>query len=160
MGPSISQGTNRGLVIGIVVVLCIVCALVLAMGGGAFFFVRNFIGSAPDFPKPNDASPTPPPTVEVHRPNAGAISTETESTLAKTVLPETDLYDLACRLRNVCNVPHQLPAPATPFRVGDQQKFWLQNTDTSKNFQVDATLRYITPHSYFWLQNGVSVSNA
>jgi immune inhibitor A len=78
--------------------------------------------------------------------------------LSKTIVPDNDLYDLACRLRDVCDVPHTLPAPSKPFQVGDKQKFWISNVDTNENFQINATLRYITPHSYFWAQDGVNVN--
>jgi hypothetical protein len=43
--------------------------------------------------------------------------------------------------------------------VGDQQSFWVSNTDTNENFQVRATLRYITDHAYFWIENGVDYNS-
>jgi hypothetical protein len=55
-------------------------------------------------------------------------------------------------------VPHTLPAPATPFKVDDQQQFWVSNVDTNQNFQIHATLKYITAHSYFWSQDGVEIN--
>ncbi len=45
-----------------------------------------------------------------------------------------------------------------PFKVGDQQQFWISNVDTNQNFQIHATLKYITPHSYFWAQDNVDVN--
>jgi len=88
-----------------------------------------------------------------------SVPTETVDILNKTMIPDSDLYDLACRLKNICGVAHTLPAPVTPLKVGDKQKFWVNNQDTQENFQVDTTLRYITAHSYFWLEDGVDAKN-
>jgi hypothetical protein len=33
------------------------------------------------------------------------------------------------------------------------------NSDTAENFQVQTSLRYITPHSYFWLQDGIQAKD-
>ncbi len=161
MTPSNSKATNRGLIIGIVVLLCVLCLFAVAIGGGgAIYLLRRNTGPLIDIPKPAGETPTPAPTVEVNRPSVDTNAQTTENTMAQTIVPDSDLYDLACRLKSICNVPHQLPALTVPFKVGDTQKFWVSNTDTSKNFQVDATLRYITPHSYFWLENGVDVQNS
>jgi immune inhibitor A len=32
----------------------------------------------------------------------------------------------------------------------------VTNVNTNENFQVEATLQYVTPHVYFWVQNGVN----
>ena len=55
-------------------------------------------------------------------------------------------------------MPHTLPAPATPLQVGAQGQFWVANVETAQNFQINATLFYITPHAYFWVQNNVQVN--
>ncbi len=46
--------------------------------------------------------------------------------------------------------------PANPFKVGNQQSFWVSNVDSNDNFQIDATLQYITDHVYFWIEDGVN----
>jgi hypothetical protein len=51
-----------------------------------------------------------------------------------------------------------LSAPAAPLTVGATQKFWLINADTNKNFQINATLLYITPLTYFWAEEGAEVN--
>ena len=110
----------------------------------------------------------PGPTVEVTvvvpvsatRTPAGPVSTDTEDTLASVVVPENNTYELACRLRDVCGVETTLPGPAPLYKVGDTRKFWILNSDTVEHFQIDATLHYITPHSYFWVEDGVDVSDS
>jgi hypothetical protein len=72
-------------------------------------------------------------------------------------VPENDPYELACRLKGICNVPETLDPPSTPLEVGAKQKFWISNTNTDEHFQIDATLLYITPHTYFWAEDGTDV---
>ncbi|HEX9028057.1 MAG TPA: hypothetical protein VF823_02705, partial [Anaerolineales bacterium] len=71
-------------------------------------------------------------------------------------VPVSDLIELAERLQGKQNISPTLPPPAAPLQVGDQQVFWAVNTDTDQNFQVHATLRYVTGHGYFWVEDGVS----
>ena len=56
-----------------------------------------------------------------------------------------------CRSR--CRLPPHPSRSATGVLSGSL------NSDTSENFQVNTTLRYITPHSYFWLQDGVDAND-
>lgn len=160
MAPSNPRSTNWLLIIGGVVVVLCICVLALGAGGGLYYYFRNVHNPLADIPKPAGSTATPEPTVVVNRPQGPSISTSTEASLQKAIIPANDLYDLACRLKNICNVPHTLPGPAVPFKVGDQKKFWISNGDTSQNFQVNTTLRYITPHSYFWLEEGVSAQDS
>lgn len=94
-------------------------------------------------------SPTPFPVV---------ISTETLFTLQNALVPESNPRELAQRLLGIAEIPETVPPPAAPFQVGDQEIFWATNTDTAESFQVDTTLRYVTPHTYWWIENGVSYS--
>jgi len=158
-----SKSSTRRWIIAIVVVLCCICLLVISMGGYAYYSLRNNNIFRSGLPGQllnsgnNNALPQTP--VPVARTPLGSVSNETLNILDQTTIPYDDLYDLACRLKNFCNVPHALPAPAAPFQIGDQQKFWLLNEDTTANFQVNATLRYITPHSYFWVEAGVQADD-
>ncbi|MDR3572912.1 MAG: immune inhibitor A [Anaerolineaceae bacterium] len=77
-------------------------------------------------------------------------------TLENTNVPESNLVDLAERLQGKKNIPQTLPAPTVPFKIGDDQSFWVSNADTNQTFQVDTTLRDITSHVYFWVQNGLN----
>jgi hypothetical protein len=92
--------------------------------------------------------------VEIERPPADSISTETLTTLAQTLVPDNDPYELACRLQAICDVPTTVPSKT--YQPGDQETFWTTNVDTVENFQVTATLRYVTPHLYFWVENGAA----
>ncbi len=148
------QSSNRTAIIIVVGVLACLCAMVLALGGYAAYSVIRTIDLTPGVPTPSSSNTEQPP-VPVTRPPVDSIPTDTQDVLSQAVVPDSDLYSLACRLKNICDVSHTLPAPATAFKVGDQQKFWLMNSDTIENFQVVTTLRYITPHSYFWLEQGI-----
>lgn len=137
------------IVAGIVALLCCLCVLLAGMAGVGYY---AFIQVTPTI----TSGPTN--ALELFRPPADTISTETIQTLLQSTVPENDVYELACRLQDKCNVSKTLPAPAMPLTVGATQKFWLINADTNENFQIDATLLYITPLTYFWAEKGVDVN--
>ncbi len=160
MNQSKPRSSNRNIAIAIVIVLCCICAMLLLLGGLAFYFYFHNSPVSPTLPAPSSSGSTEQPPVTVTRPPVSSIPLDTETTLNNAAVPDANLYDLACRLKNVCNVPHTLPAPAKPFQVGDQQKFWISNVDTNVTAQITATLDYITPHTYFWAQDGVQVNRS
>jgi hypothetical protein len=153
------KSNNTILIVSILILLCCICAIAVGLGGYLYF---NSAGQSvipgKVFPAPLSDTGTSTPGPTVMRPPADTISTDTIKTLDQTVVPENDVYELACRLQDICNVPRTLPAPATPLTIGTKQKFWILNTDTNTNFQIDATLLYITPLTYFWAENGTNVN--
>jgi len=164
--PEKKSGTTA-IIIGIVILLCCICVFIFAgiAGYGYYAFTQiaptitnniPTISTIPAIPPVDGSTPTSPS--ELYRPPADTISTETTKTLDQSIVPENDVYELACRLQGKCDVPKTLPAPTVPLTVGTTQKFWLINADTNKNFQIDATLLYITPLTYFWAEKGVDVN--
>ena len=145
------------LVGGIVTVLvCCACALIL---GAAAIIYRASQGLSTNFPvlfPPAHESVTAQPTPVMNRTPVDAATTDTLETLQTTIIPENDPYDLACRLQAICNVPKTVPGKS--YQAGDREKFWILNSDTVQYFQIDATLLYITPHTYFWTEDGVKVN--
>ncbi len=87
---------------------------------------------------------------------ADPAAVETWQTLENADVPQNNLRDLAERLQGQKNIPETLPAPTVPLKVGDDQTFWVSNADSNQTFQVDTSLKFITSHVYFWVQNGVS----
>ncbi len=144
-------------IVGIIVLVCCICLLVLGVGGVIVYETGKSVSNI-GLPMPNSDFGTPTPVPELKTTPAAQVSTDTLSTLQTTIVPENDLYDLACRLKSVCGVPTTLPAPTAPLTVGTTQQFWILNSDTNKNSQIDATLMFITPHSYFWAEKGTNVN--
>jgi immune inhibitor A len=150
----------------VIVILCCCCVLIVLAGGVAVYGVGKQIstsipGVTPIFglatDTPADAG-TSIPESGLIRPPADTISGETVKVLDQSIIPENNVYDLACRLQDNCNIPNTLPAPATPLTIGTKQKFWMLNSDTNTNFQIDATLLYVTPLTYFWAEDGTNVN--
>lgn len=116
-------------------------------------------------PQPWDAQPDLPHAT--HTPQAGSgnqspaatpipisVPTDTLSTLENTILPLSDPIELGQRLLGLRNLSPTVAPPSAPYQVGARQDFWLGNGDV-ENFSVSTTLQYITPHSYFWIEDGV-----
>ena len=147
--------------IGVVIAILVCCSCALILGAGAFIYqayqnVPNVPFDLTPFTPPTENTVTPAPTVELERPPTDAISTETLETLGQAEVPENDPYELACRLQAICNVSETVQAKS--YQVGDKEKFWISNSDTAEHFQIDATLLYVTPHSYFWAEDGAEVN--
>ena len=157
METSTNQSSSTPKIIAAIVAI-LVCCSCIAMAAAAAIFYRASQNINVPFDltpfTPSENTVTPAPTVEIERPPVDDISRETIETLAQTVVPDNDPYDLGCRLLAACSVPTTVPSKS--YQVSDQETFWVTNTDTAENFQATATLRYTTPHTYFWVENGVS----
>ena len=80
---------------------------------------------------------------------------ETLTKLNENIVPINDPVELAGRLGGNPDVPNLLIDENAPYAVGDEKTFWVTNTDTNANFQVNATLQYLGENIYFWIENGV-----
>ncbi|MBK9600369.1 MAG: immune inhibitor A [Anaerolineales bacterium] len=157
-----SKSGVSAVVIGIVVLLCCICVLVAGMAGYGYY---AFSQSAPvlvtsEPPTDNPLFPVDPPTPavepEVIRPPVESINGETLQILETTVVPPNEPKELACRMEGKCDIPDVMATTAAPRVVGDTDTFWVTDVGTNENSEVQATLRYVTPHVYFWVQDGVS----
>ena len=141
-------------ILAVILVLC--CCLVLILGGVFYSFTR--LGKAlPSLAaNPDGATITQTPTpFQVTRQPAAQAPIETLKLLEGIAVTKDDLASLACRFKNVCNIPPTLPAPLASLTTGARQTFWALSQDSNSYFQVQATLRYVTPHSYFWVDDSV-----
>lgn len=179
------DNSNKWLIGGIaaVVLICLCLgAACLAVGGlAAFNFSRNTSQltpfpditqfdatpeqgetAVPDVPRDGDNTPQAQATVVplgTQQP-AGQEAQETLKTLEEMVVPINDPRELAQRLGGQTNIPETINASTGVLKVGAKQTFWASNTDTNDNFQVKATLRYVSDHLYFWIEDGVSYNAA
>jgi hypothetical protein len=101
---------------------------------------------------------TPSPVPVVTGTPTPAIERSTEELLAETSIPERDPRALTARLKKV-DQPIPLVVNDTPPRyvVGDEEAFWLLDEDTNVSYTITATLRYLTPHLYLWVEEGSDV---
>jgi hypothetical protein len=81
--------------------------------------------------------------------------------LERAVVPERDLYDLTRRLRHM-SVPIRATVPprAGGYSIGDRETFWIADNDANSYFTATATLRVVTAHTYFWVEDDYSVDDA
>ena len=151
-----SSSSFPRILIGIAaVLLCCACAVILGAGGLLVYEARSIPSSSTTLPFLTPIlgdTETPPPPIELTRPPIESIPADTLQALQNTIVPENDPYELACRLQAICSVPQTVRSG--PYSLGDQKDFWVMNMDTIDSFEVTATLRYATPHAYFWVENG------
>ncbi|MGD0611986.1 MAG: hypothetical protein ABSB41_10765 [Anaerolineales bacterium] len=151
---------NKTALIILIVVLGLCACVALLIGGGIYAFNRvqpllpTLIGFQPlPFTQP---SPT---YFSIPQTPVQVIPTDTLQTLDETSVPENDYYTLACELKAICNISPTTTATAAARAVGAQDHFWVTDQDTNHSFQVTATLHYVTPHAYFWVENGIAAQD-
>ena len=145
------------IVLGIIALLILLCCLVLGIVGYGVAKIAptafSEINMTLEVTGGSSATATPVPTFAVTP--SEPVSQDTLTTLEESVVPSNDPVELACRLKGLCNLPATLTPPAAPPAVGESRQFWVTNVDTNDNFQVTATLAYVTDHVYFWVQDGI-----
>jgi len=87
------------------------------------------------------------------------VFTGTLELLKSTSIQINDPFDLARRLRGITGISPTLEPRSQPYRIGEQETFWVADTDADENFQVQATLGHVTEHAYFWIEDGLSFDN-
>lgn len=167
------MGTNRGwllpvLGIGVfgVFVICVCIAFFGFFGLAAWMGLQSgtdgggLFGLLPES-TPVVIRPTPQESMNgMGKVSEPLISDETLETLEKTSVPVADMRDLARRLEGKEGIPLTVAAPLAPLTLGTQDEFWVANTDTNESFKISATLRYVTEHVYFWVQDGIEFDEA
>lgn len=143
-------------IVGGIVAILVCCSCVLILGAGGFLYqayrqVPEFSTLVPPIGDPV----TPEPTPALERPPVDEVTDTTLETLEEALVPENDPKELACRLQAVCEVSETVPAK--DYNVGDRETFWISNSDNAEHRQGNFTLLYITPHSYFWAEDGAEV---
>ncbi len=101
---------------------------------------------------PQLSSETPVPEIAQE---STAVISETLTTLENTTIPVNDPIELAHRLLHRDILPETQAPPASYYQVGARQSFWAGDGEAA-NFRVPATLRYVTDHAYFWIEDTVS----
>lgn len=129
----------------IALLLVCLCGVIAGTGGLVWYALNAPISSA------SVSTPTPPPIIF-----APATHT-TADALLHTPIPKRNLYEIVPRLRK--NVALVTPAPARPPRAyalnAREQFFVIKNAATGEYRTASATLHHITPHAYFWVEDGI-----
>ncbi len=116
---------------------------------------------------PPQAGPSPSPSVSGGAsvsalPSASrtGIADMSQSLLSKP-LPRADIFALTRALRGRDGQPAKelLPVRTTPPNegVGTSQQFWTYDFAAKKNLRISATIRVMTEHAKWWVQDDVSV---
>lgn len=162
---------NKIIVIGALVlfgILALCCITIIAAGAALTIFNTQTqvetsaptpIVIRPTLPAQQPPTRVPPgmndPQNPVIIPGTSVVPTDTLKTLVESIVPINNLSDLARRLEGKENIPETMAPPAGFFQAGEQKAFWITNVDNNSNFQIQATLEYVTEHVYFWVENGV-----
>jgi hypothetical protein len=143
-----NKSSTAAVITGAAIALCIIFVLTSALFGFWYYKDRSFPADG------NSLRPSPTAVPEIVRPPESSDPNETLAMLKQAIVPENDLYDLACRLQGLCNIPKT--TQTKPYEIGDREKFWILDSDTEEYRQIDTALLYITDHTYFWAEVGAN----
>ena len=83
---------------------------------------------------------------------------ETLRTIEAVDIPRRDLIDITKRLNDPGQpIPRVVRAEPWGFEIGDPHEFLVEDKETGKRFQVAARLAYKTAHTYFFVEEGVTL---
>ena len=144
------------LIVLLIIALCCIIVSVILIAGGTWLtgWLRDNNTVPVDVPNVEVVTPEATPEETANNPAPGDAY-ETLTTLEDTIVPINDPVELAERLGGKRNVPETLIDPDAPYTVGARKTFWVSNTDTNQNFQIEAVLQYAGENSYFWVEDGV-----
>jgi hypothetical protein len=153
------KSSSTVLIIVAIVLVCCCCTILILSGAYyGFYQIGKVIPTIGAYTTifPNRSTPTP---FVITRQPVDTIPTDTLHLLEQINVPQNNLAELACRFNDVCNIPPTVAPPSAPLALGAKQSFWVNSEDSHSYFQINATLRNITPHTYFWVADGVNYDN-
>ena len=144
------------------IALLTVCLCLAFVGIGALLIFR---ATGVTQPVALGVSPTPgdpPASAPLPGTPLPSVSETTADALLHAQIPERDLYQVVPRLRKDLALLTPVPTPAAhTHQVGDTDTFYvLEDASTGKYRSVSAALQAITPHSYFWVEDGMNFDQA
>ncbi|MBM3137509.1 MAG: hypothetical protein FJZ98_04915 [Chloroflexi bacterium] len=86
-----------------------------------------------------------------------AVDQSTLDILIQEDIPINDPIELAERLGGISDAPVFKSEPPPMRSVGDSRNFWVLDVDSNEYRKITANLLYITPHLYFWSEEGIEV---
>ena len=169
---------NLFLLLIIIIVILSGCALFTMCGTGIYVFqaIQEAKNNAPgplvelemegtgepdmtiatSTPTGPTATPFPSPTPA---PDASPIDPlSTEELIRSVEVPINDPIDLARRLRpELGEVPRVVNATPPSYEEGDVITFWVSNSDTDENWEIEAELVVKGKHVYMWREVGTKI---
>ena len=103
-------------------------------------------------------SPTAAPSIAAERNPEPTLAAPSFDPLP--IPPERDLYELA---RSLFKIGEEMPRVVNPDPVSLEQgrvdSFWLTDAISKDVFSIDATLRLVSDHAYWYVENRLGVSD-
>jgi hypothetical protein len=143
------------ILLGVLLALLICCCVIL-FGLAGFLWMSEAATQASPASSLDTLEPTPvlDPVGRLPTP----AERRTARVLAESTLPQRDLLALASRLQGISE-PQTSTDPNGPpdYEVGDALTFWVHDVQTITFFTTTTTLRYETPHAYWWVEEGYEI---
>jgi hypothetical protein len=150
----------RKIVLAIALILFVCGIATIALG---IYFIPQALALL--FPSPTltppeiTGTPATPTIPTVAATSTPPVSNSSLDALLQIDVPRDDPLNLVSRLKKTSGA-FATPVTPTLYRVGDRTTFWVSREITGTNTLITATLRYMTPHVYMWLEDGQTASDS
>ncbi len=84
----------------------------------------------------------------------------TVKSISEAQIPPSDPANTAYLLGRIFTINRAKTEPPTGLNQGDLANFWVMNQDSIEVIEKTAILRMITPHTYFWIEEGSKYNQA
>ncbi len=155
----------------VLIIVLFWCAMIVACGSTVFIYraiqkdqsyqeIPTPVATPPlaatPTPVPPTATPFPSPTPAAGAPSHPQVTTE--ELIRSVEVPPNDPIDLAARLLpELGQVPRVVNPTPPSYEEGDIIEFWVSNSDTDENWQIQAELVVKGEHVYMWREVGTRV---
>lgn len=147
------------LISALLLLILVVCAGIVA----GFYFFATSPNQIARIPSPASTA-TQPARSTIVVPTVGATSTppvsnSTLDDLIRIDIPRNDPTQIIARLKGNAPILATPTAPPT-YRVGDKAAFWVSRDITGTNELVTSTLKLVTEHAYWWVEDSETVDES
>ncbi len=73
--------------------------------------------------------------------------------------PDLDLVDASQRLKGASQTSAQAIPQLPEPQLGSAEEFWVTNLEPVSRFKINAVLRHVTPHAFWYVDSSISVND-
>lgn len=159
-----SKNATIIIIVFVVLLICLSMIVCCVIGVGIPLLTNRVFESGStetDEPEGNYTEEYQETPTEAFNPQASSLdqheidsdANETLNTLKSEMVPMRDMLQLAEKFGLAENPSRTVAESPKEFSKGDQESFWVLDSDSNEYIQIKAILRHITPHAYYWVQD-------
>jgi len=113
-------------------------------------------GAGPTGDATTGATPSAAPVATRAATAAPSATPDLPERLARNAMAPRDYVTLVSEFTGSARpIPRVVRETPAPIAEGDARRFWLGDSDTSRTYEITATLRLLSEHTQMWVEDGI-----